>query len=242
MHDKVSGEDYEKLRGLSTLLSNERILQIPNSGFTNLMADIENVPKNYKSLLKDLKTIYTQHATEIKQIESAITNSKKEYYRYLTYNHFWYGKRYFSKSKPSKEEIQYYLSDFYKNSVFDYSIDALGNHRPIISAIREMAYNSRLQLVKNMDYVSDIHPDHSNYAHMEGNYTSKEDTIRITRKNKTLYLKYNDIPECVLIPFDKSRFTALRSWFCYLKYDERGEVIGISERRGDNIIEYKKSK
>ena len=46
----------------------------------------------------------------------------------------------------------------------------------------------------------------------------------------------------IIIAFDKSRFVAFGSLFCYLKYNEQGEIIGLTERFGDNFIEYEKSK
>ena len=241
MHDKVSGEDYLNIRGLSNLIKMESSLSIPQSGYDNLIEDIENLPKKYKPLVDDIKLIY-QSAEEIKTIESYMSTNMTEYLKYLTYNQMWNHKTFFSDYQLGSEELKYFSSDFYKNAVDDYSGGAMGNHKPNISSIREKAHRVRLQMAELLEEVSVVLPDHTNYSHLEGNYVSKEDTINITLKNKTLYFRYNSYPESVLIPFDKSRFIAYRSYFCYMKYNEQNEVTGITERQGDNIIQYKKSK
>lgn len=241
MHDKVSGEDYSNIRGLSGLITTEYTLNIPRSGYDNLIVDIENLPKRYELLVNDIKTIY-EEAEGIKSIESNIDKNMTEYIKHLTYSQLWLHKHFFSNSQYSGEELEYLSSDFYKNAVYDYYGGALANHLPSISRFREKAHNVRLQITELLKEDSDGLPDHSNYAHMEGRYLSKEDTINITLKNKTLYFRYNSYPESVLIPFDKSRFIAFRSWFYYMKYDEQDEVTGITERAGDNTIEYKRSK
>lgn len=241
MHDKVSGDDYLNIGGLYNLITTEKSLNIPRSGYDNLIEDIENLPKKYKLLVDDIKTIY-QSADNIKTIESYMSADITEYLKYLSYNQLWKHKSFFSDYQFGSEELKYFSSDFYKNAVSSYSSGAIGNHEDKISRIREKAHNVRLQIAGLLKEVSDALPDHSDFAHMQGIYLSKEDTINITLKNKTLFVRFDSYPESVLIPFDKSRFTAFRNWFCYMKYNEQGEIIGITERRKDNIIEYKKSK
>jgi len=81
---------------------------------------------------------------------------------------------------------------------------------------------------------------HDDLKHYQGLYVSKKDSIKIFSKNNILYLNYNNYTETIIIPFDSHRFIASRVYFCTLKFNDQGEVIGISEHIGDRVWEYKK--
>jgi len=240
MHNKVDFNDYQNTDELVSLITTESSLQIPTSGYDNLMIDIENLPKKYKPLVENLKTIYEESTQEIKSIEAFISSNMAEYIKYLTYNEMWWHKTYFTDYQITPQEYKYFTSDFYKNAVSDFSGGLMSDHRPNISFIREEAFKVRLQIANVLNITPDFLPNHTQYTHMQGKYTNHTDTISITLKNKTLYFKYKSNPESVLIPFDNARFTAYQSWFCYVNFDKQKQVIGITERIEDELVEYEK--
>ena len=253
MTNKVTYDDYKnkKIRGLMGLGQNYTSLKIQKDGYLNLMNYIKKLPKGLDSLITDLKRIYVNDADAIEKLNTTMAKAAKDFSYWQKHNTTYSAVYYFNDITLSDKQINFFLNDpYYKNVIAEYFNFGLENHYEAIAMFRYRAINSYRKITSylnlNEDASSEPSPFQQNtetYKKYLGNFKSKIDTIMISTKNKEFIFQRSTRPEKYsIIPVDTTSFIPTRDYFYYLKFDKKGNVIGMTRRIGDHFQEYTKIK
>jgi hypothetical protein len=205
LNNKYTYNDY-KSKKARTLGFTSSAFEINSNGYDNLMRNIDNVPKKYQPIIKDLKHLYVRNINI-----SNMYNARIREAIYKNFDNLWNANNWVLESIKGRrpdEAINYYLNNpLYKKMVALHMNDRKNiivlsrNHR--IAAIE--AYNKINELTESTDSIPKIvaleSKDTSFLNNIVGNYKIKDSigvrwakNIKIINKGNKIHFvdKYRD--------------------------------------------------
>lgn len=246
LNDKYTYDDYKskKSRRLPFWYVD---FVINTNGYDNLMRNIDNVPDKYKTLLKDLKTLYVDKKSDID-----VYNARARETVYKNIDHVWTTydwNRDWMQGKQTDDAYNYYLNaSEYKNMVLLYMNDranTFGQSQRYSSSAIE-TYHKIKDLTESTDSIPKVlalEPEDTTFLNsMVGNYKLKDSldlnwpkdlkTIQVTKEGNRLNLIFEDGDDRELQYHKDSIFLLSGSWYIQFNTPEEGELFFSANVRG----------
>lgn len=151
LNDKVSIEDYKKneIPYLNTITSFYDRVDLTQDGYNNLTQNLDIVPDQYKSVLKNLNTLYKTDKKWVDEFDMQLGDFMNGIQEHLRENYSW-----FSGTNPSDWEsrMEYMANNFrHKNDVHEYRTLGIGNQLRFSILYRQRAITCYREIAMLLD-------------------------------------------------------------------------------------------
>lgn len=242
MTKKMSIEDFKGEEGFNYAYAaaNYYDLKMNTNGFELLMANSDNIPENYQSVVESLKKIYIDDKgnleTTLKNTEDAV----QDYLSHIMLNMDWPNELYYH-GRLTNDAINFYINDaYFKNHLTQYHILAIGNYYQFLYQFRINAENSYQELSNILQLEGVVASDSTlykinakDYEHFLGTYKDSTSTAIISIESGKLFYQWKDLKKARLFPISRSSFIhAFRPGFNTIVLDSTGQALGHNWRYG----------
>ena len=195
--DRVTKEDYDKgeIRFLNSVIDNYNRVDLTEKGFSILNQNLDIVPDEYKSIVKNLSSLYTINKKWVDQYDEEMGIFTGEIQNYYRENYSW-----FSGTSLSDWEsrLEYKLNNFrYRNDVSEYRTLGVGNQLRFSIYYRKAAikcYQEIAMLLNKPKYDESFVFNQEASEYLIGDWQvigEPETKISLIKDGKRLYLKDN---------------------------------------------------
>ncbi|MEO0787918.1 MAG: hypothetical protein AAFY36_04605 [Bacteroidota bacterium] len=243
----TSSEDIRKNRDLVNLVNQYEIFNIQDNAFKALIAESENIPVKYDSILIQLNDIYVSRKSWVENADSETQRIVLRHWDWEISNTDWFSDKYFRDRELPDEQMEFYMeSSYYKNVVYDYFNSALENQYPRILKFCTEAYRCydsiSEQLAEegvNKNNVQVLPYDYVVPEDLVGDYLGDFGESSIYEAENHLIFKNNGVKSLV-IPVGENKFIGAYGMFCYLEFNEEKQLIGFRGRYGNEGWSFRK--
>ncbi|NRD19784.1 hypothetical protein HNV08_06960 [Winogradskyella eckloniae] len=143
--DKLTYDDYKNNNILRYTIMNAFHMKIHANGYTNLMENVDNVPKNLKAVIEPLNEIYIYNKYEIDKFDKRLDLITDRVIDKLAKSKDWHYR--IDQPQLEDEMIDFFLNDpYYKNDVYLYRNAGWTNLAYHVTIFRENAINAYKQI------------------------------------------------------------------------------------------------
>lgn len=244
MRGELTAKDYAGEKGLeyASIGTSYASVKIESEGFNTLMVQSKNIPEEFDPIIRDLKVLYLKVAKNLEEMNTTISNTTLDFFKWRMENTTWASEDYFDEKILSKRRIDFFLHHpYYKNFLQQYMMIGMGNHVPTIMSFRSLAeknYYTLDSLLYPDGNPTKEHPfKEKNLEKLKkvmGNYALNTDTAKFFIKMDKVFYQINSGPIVPVFMINENRAVpdagmAQSYPFLYFKY-EKDSVVGLEAR------------
>jgi len=228
------------------------VLDLNTSGYEQLQANIDQVPENYKPLIRLLNTIYIDIKSNLDLYNDIMDESVEGRFKLLAESQPWFAD--WSRNIPSVEADHYFMTD-------SISLNRTSLYLSSLEATADEGFRLKLRAIDAMILIDSITGNNTGLPAnalidledeiikkgLEGTYTLTQNTdrseqindsvVRIRQKGSSLYMSSASIPESKLYWNHGLSFLCPYGIVSFKKLDNNSIQLHIQRKSGDIFMQ-----
>ena len=245
--NQITAEDYKQFPDLKFLAFYDEQFTIQNTGYSNLIQNIDNLPDKFSSLLEGLGNVYiNDKELVLKKNQSVYQFSEETVFNFFQDKDWYTDYSYFY--ILDDDIINFFLTDSsYRNILSSLQALVVENQLRFIFNFRTDAIRSFKSITKMLELEDQVKADSlpfieniNYYRNYIGTYEDDKGKVEVTIENDKIYIHWSEDRTDEVYPLSVTKFyiDKLR-WFCSFKFNEKGEVNNLEIHIGNDRYRYK---